>query len=60
MPKLKLTARAIERLPAPDPSGKQTLYWDTELRGFGVLAREPRQTRRLSYNATCAVGLPAG
>jgi integrase len=37
MPKLKLTARAIDRLPAPDPSGKQTLYWDIELRGFGVL-----------------------
>jgi integrase len=37
MPKLKLTTRAIERLPAPDPSGKQTLYWDTDLKGFGVL-----------------------
>ena len=35
--KLKLTKRAIERLPAPDPSGKQKLYWDDELRGFGVL-----------------------
>ena len=37
MPKLKLTKRAIERLPAPHPSGRQVLYWDTELRGFGVL-----------------------
>ena len=37
MPKLKLTMKAIERLPAPDPSGKQSLHWDTELRGFGVL-----------------------
>jgi hypothetical protein len=23
---------------APDPSGKQVLYWDNQLRGFGVLA----------------------
>jgi integrase len=37
MPKLKLTARAIARLIAPDPDRKQRLYWDTELRGFGVL-----------------------
>jgi Arm DNA-binding domain len=22
---------------APHPSGKQTLFWDTELKGFGVL-----------------------
>jgi integrase len=37
MPRLKLTARAIGRLPAPDPSGRQKLHWDTELKGFGVL-----------------------
>src|SRR3954447_14771379 len=37
MPKLKLTERAIHKLPAPDPSGKQTLHWDAELKGFAVL-----------------------
>jgi len=37
MPTLKLTKRAIEKLPSPDPSGKQTLYWDEDLKGFGVL-----------------------
>src|SRR3954468_17505183 len=37
MPRLKLTQRTIEKLPAPDPSGRQLLHWDTELRGFGVL-----------------------
>jgi hypothetical protein len=37
MPRLKLTARAVEKLAAPDPSGKQVLHWDTELKGFGVL-----------------------
>jgi integrase len=33
----KLTKAGIAKLPAPDPSGKQTLHWDAELRGFGVL-----------------------
>src|SRR4051812_32658337 len=37
MPRLKLTQRTIEKLPAPDPTGRQVLHWDTELRGFGVL-----------------------
>jgi integrase len=37
MPRLKLTQRAVEKLPAPDPAGKQTLHWDSELKGFGVL-----------------------
>lgn len=37
MPKLKLTERAILKLPAPDPSGKQVLHWDTALKGFAVL-----------------------
>src|SRR5262245_49624969 len=37
MPKIKLNKRSVERLPAPDPSGKQTLYWDEELPSFGVL-----------------------
>ncbi len=36
MPKMKLTVKAIERAKAA-PSGKQTLYWDTELKGFGLL-----------------------
>ena len=38
MPRMKLTERAVARLRAPDPSGKQVLWWDAELRGFGVLA----------------------
>jgi integrase len=35
--RIKLTKAAIAKLPAPDPSGKQKLYWDTELVGFGLL-----------------------
>src|SRR5262245_1191491 len=36
MPQKKLTEKAIASLKAPDPSGRQVMYWDTELRGFGV------------------------
>jgi hypothetical protein len=38
MPSVKLTKREIEKIEAPDPSGKQVIHWDAELRGFGVLA----------------------
>jgi integrase len=37
MAKLKLTEKAVAQLPAPTPTGKQALHWDTELRGFGLL-----------------------
>ena len=37
MPVTKLTVKAVEKLVAPDPSGKQVPHWDTELKGFGVL-----------------------
>ena len=37
MPVLKLTERAVARLRAPDASGRQMLYFDTELKGLAVL-----------------------
>ena len=37
MPRIKLTQKAVDKLRAPDPSGKQVIHWDTEVRGFGVL-----------------------
>ena len=37
MPHLKLNARSLTTLKAPDPSGKQSLHWDTDLKGFAVL-----------------------
>lgn len=37
MPKSKLTKAIVERLPAPDPSGKQQLHWDSALTGLAVL-----------------------
>src|SRR5262245_1687675 len=45
MPRLKLTTRAVEKLPAPDPSRKQVLHWDTELKGFGVLCSGVKNTK---------------
>ena len=35
--KQALTEKRIARLPAPDPSGRQTIHWDTDLKGFAVL-----------------------
>ena len=37
MPHVKFTEKSIRALKAPDPSGQQVLYWDTELPGFGIL-----------------------
>jgi integrase len=37
MPRTKLTEKTVARLRAPDPSGKQRVFWDADLRGFGVL-----------------------
>jgi len=45
MPTIDLTKRVIERLPAPDPSGKQVLYWDRSLRGFGLLVSGTTTTK---------------
>jgi hypothetical protein len=73
MAKLKLTARAVERLRAPDPSGKQRLYWDSTLRGFGVLVSGTTngrsyvvqrdlpggKTRRITIGATNVLALDA-
>jgi integrase len=35
--RIRVTEKNVAKLRAPDPSGKQRLYWDDELRGFGVL-----------------------
>jgi integrase len=45
MPTLKLTEHQIDKLPAPDPSGKQVLYWDSERKGFGVLCSGVTNTK---------------
>jgi len=45
MPKVKLTERVVARLPAPTPSGKQVVHWDTELPGFGVLCSPSKASK---------------
>jgi integrase len=37
MPTAKLTEKRIAQLKAPDPSGRQVLWWDDQLKGFGIL-----------------------
>src|ERR1700730_2997652 len=45
MPTLKLTKATVARLRAPDPSGKPTLHFDTELVGFAILCSGRSSTR---------------
>jgi len=45
MPPVKLTRAAIERIKAPDPSGRQVIHWDLVLKGFGVLASGTTSTK---------------
>jgi integrase len=45
MPTVKLTEKSVARLKAPDPSGRQVLHWDAELKGFGVLCSGVTSTR---------------
>jgi integrase len=37
MPRLNLTEKAIVKMKAPDPSGKQVLHWDTDIKGLAVI-----------------------
>ena len=54
MPTIKLKEKAVEKLKAPDPSGKQVLHWDADLKGFGVLCSGTSNAR--SYVVQAAVG----
>jgi integrase len=45
MPTIKLTRRTIEGLPAPHPSGRQVIFWDEGMRGFGVLVSGTTATK---------------
>lgn len=45
MPRMKLTKQAIRKLRAPEPSGRQVLYWDTEQKGFGLLVSGRTNTK---------------
>jgi integrase len=56
MPRYKLTQKTITKLPAPTASGKPVLYWDADLRGFGVLC----SGRTSSRTYICQRDLPGG
>jgi len=45
MPRTKLTQKTITRLRAPTGIGKPVLYFDADLRGFGVLCSGKTKTR---------------
>src|SRR4051812_10320868 len=45
----KLTNSRVARIKAPDPSGKQSLHWDADLKGFGVLASGKSSTKTYVY-----------
>jgi integrase len=56
MPTVKLTERAINKLRAPDPSGKQILHWDAELKGFAVLCSGTTNTKTYIVQRTLPDG----
>jgi hypothetical protein len=56
MPRYKLTQKTITQLRAPTASGKPVLYWDADLRGFGVLC----SGRSNSRTYICQRDLPGG
>ena len=54
MPTIKLTEKTVEKLRAPDPSGRQVLHWDADLKGFGVLCSGTSNTRSYVVQAAIA------
>lgn len=41
----KITEKSLAKMIAPDPSGRQTLHWDSDLKGFAVLCSGVSTTR---------------
>ena len=56
MPRCKLTEKSIAKLQAPTATGKPSIHWDAELRGFGVLCSGTTNGR--TY--VCQRDLPGG
>lgn len=50
----KLTKKSIAAITAPDPSGKQVVVWDQELKGLGVLVSGTTSTK--SYIVQRTIG----
>jgi integrase len=45
LPTIKLTKSKVDELKAPDPSGGQVLWWDSENKGMGVLCSGVSNTK---------------
>jgi integrase len=56
MPRLNLTEKAIVKMQAPDPSGKQTLHWDTDIKGLAVICSGVSNSKTF----ICQRDLPSG
>jgi integrase len=58
MATMKMTRGAVERLPAPDPSGRQTIYWaeGAAMQGLGILVSGVSASK----SWVCQGNLPSG
>jgi integrase len=45
MPKIKLTQKSVDKQKAPTPSGAPVIFWDTVLKGFGLLVSGKTATK---------------
>jgi len=45
MPRIKLTEKAVKSLAAPTSTGKEIIYWDADLKGFGLKCSGKTNTR---------------
>ena len=52
---IKLTNKSVAKIKAPDPSGKQKVVWDTEVKGLGVVVSGVSSSK--SYIAQRAIGV---
>ena len=59
MASTRMTRRMVADLQAPDPSGKQVIFWDGELKGFGVLVSGKTTAKCLTTNRNgCVRSMP--
>jgi len=54
MARQKLTVGFVNAVRAPSPSGKQHLFWDTEIKGFGLLVSGSSNVKSYFYQGLVA------
>lgn len=52
MKKISFSEKSIESLEAPDPTGKQKIYWDQDQVGFGILVSGKTTVKSIIVQAT--------